>query len=87
MQVRYRETGKIDEVELCHDEIEGPVLVGYGDPFWVVGCRYPFYRKTDAVPDPDDEYIIGTDTFQQDWDLVQATDAEMRQLRQAGFKI
>jgi len=87
MQVRNRETGKTDQVQFRQDAVEGPVLVGYGDPFWVVGCRYPFYWRIDAVPDPEDEYVIGIDAFKQDWDLVEATDDEMRQLRQAGFKV
>ena len=86
MQVRYRETGKTDQVELRHDVGEGPVLVGRGNPFWMVGCRIPFYLEIDAVPDPDDEYFIWPETFDE-WEIVEATDVERCQLRAAGFRL
>ena len=60
MRIRYRETDKTDHVELRHDEVQGPVLVGRGNPFEL---------DWDAVPDPDDEYFIGPDTFDE-WEIL-----------------
>jgi hypothetical protein len=83
MKIRYRETDKTDEVESRYDEIQGPVLVGHGNPFWIVGSDSP-HLMFEALPDPDDEYTIGPDTV-EDWELVEATDEERRLLHEAGF--
>jgi hypothetical protein len=85
MKVRYRETGKTDEVEFRDDEVQGPVLVGRGNPFWIIGADSPHLMMA-AVPEPDDEYFIGPDTFDE-WEIVEATDEERRRLQDAGFRV
>jgi hypothetical protein len=77
VRVRYRETGKTDDVELRQDATLGPVLVGR---------RNPCFLEDDALPDPDQPYFIGPDDF-DDWELVEATEVDRVQLRQAGFRV
>jgi hypothetical protein len=79
MKIRYGETDKTDYGEFRYDEVQGPILVGRGDPFWLD-------HDAMLMPAPDDEYSIGPDTF-EDWELIEASDAERRQLREAGFRI
>jgi hypothetical protein len=79
MKVRYRETGKTDVVEFRRDEVQGPVLVGRGDPFWLD-------HDAMLMPPPDDAYSIGPDTF-EDWELIEASFDERRRLREAGFRL
>jgi hypothetical protein len=69
MRIRYRETGKTDDVELCH--VVGPVLVGRGNPCYLEDL-------------PDQPHFITPDTF-GDWELVSASENERRELRDAGF--
>jgi hypothetical protein len=54
---------KTDEVEFRNDEVQGPVLVGRGNLFWIIGPDSP-HLMMEAVPEPDDEYFIGPDTFE-----------------------
>jgi hypothetical protein len=75
MQVRYRETGKTDEVEFRYNPVDGIVLVGRGNPFDL---------EDDAVPGPAKPYRIAPDTF-EDWEVVEASDLERRRLQEAGF--
>jgi hypothetical protein len=49
-------------------------LVGFGDPF------------PDASDDPE-PYTIGPDTFNDDWDLLEASNDDRRRLRDAGFQV
>ena len=76
MRIRYRETGRTDDVESRDDPVQGPILVGRGDP-----C----YLDHEAMPSPTDAYHIGPDTF-EDWELVEATEEDCRRLRDAGFQ-
>jgi hypothetical protein len=48
-------------------------LGGFGDPF--------------GMGDSLEPYTIGPDVFNDDWQLVEATDDERRRLRAAGFRI
>src|SRR5262249_19110345 len=73
----HRETGKTDDVELRDDPVQGPVLVGHGNPFW---------PGWDVLPDPQEPYHIGPDTFDEG-ELVEAKEEECFRLREAGFRV
>jgi hypothetical protein len=77
MKIRYLETDKTDHIEFRDDDLQGPVLVGRGDPYCL---------ENNAMPDPDDQYFIWPETFDE-WEIAEATDEERRQLRAAGFRL
>ena len=80
MLLRFRETGQTDRVELCGDQVQGPILFGHADPFGLVD---PDRNGSHGSTEP---YSIGPDTV-EDWEPCEASDEERRRLREAGFRI
>lgn len=75
MRIRCRETDQTADVDVRPDKLEGLILTGRGNQF---------YPEDSTQPDPDAEWIVFPDEFEE-FELVEASDDERRQLQDAGF--
>jgi hypothetical protein len=77
LTIRYRETGRTADVVMRLDKIEGLVLVGKGNVFYLDG----------VLENENAEWTIGANDFSEDWELVRASDEDRGRLLGAGFRV